>query len=68
MSKTLKQRSEIPQEYKWNIEDMYGSDELWEKDIEESVASALEYEKYQGKLHISRSFVAIFAKNQKDSN
>lgn len=66
MSKTLKQRNEIPQEYKWNIEDMYGSDELWEKDIEESVASALEYEKYQGKLAESADTLYSALKERND--
>ena len=29
--KNLKQRDQIPQEYKWNIEDMYPDESLWEK-------------------------------------
>ena len=33
--KNLKQRDQIPQEYKWNIEDMYPDESLWEKDVDE---------------------------------
>lgn len=50
MSKTLKQRNEIPNEFKWNIQAMYADEEIWEKDIETSVKMAEDFSKYQGKL------------------
>ena len=33
MSTKLKQRNEIPDKYKWDIEDMYAEDEQWEARI-----------------------------------
>jgi oligoendopeptidase F len=32
-SKTLPKRSEIPNEYKWKLEDIYATDEAWEQDV-----------------------------------
>jgi len=48
--KKLKQRNEIAQEYKWNIEDMYPNEQDWDKDIAESIAAAEDFEKYSGHL------------------
>ena len=38
--KNLKQRDQIPQEYKWNIEDMYPDESLWEQDVDECIKRA----------------------------
>lgn len=46
----MAQRNEIEQKYKWNIEAMYSDNESWNKDIEEALSKAKDYEKYQGKL------------------
>ncbi len=48
--KKLKQRNEIPNEYKWNIEAMYPDEAQWENDVKESVEKADEFAKFQGKL------------------
>lgn len=48
--KNLKQRSDIAKEYKWNIEAMYPDESQWEKDIEECINSASDFEKYKGKI------------------
>ena len=50
MSKTLKQRSEIDKKYKWNIEDMYADEKIWEKDVKDALEGAKDFAKYQGKL------------------
>lgn len=50
MSNELKQRSEIPNEYKWDIEDMYDSEEKWEADIKEGLSLSEELAAMQGKL------------------
>lgn len=49
-NKKLKNRSEIDQKYKWNIEAMYEDDSSWEKDIEEALTLTEYFAKYQGKL------------------
>lgn len=46
----LKSRSEIPDEYKWNLEDIFSSNEAWEESfvkVEKSLKSASQF---QGKL------------------
>ena len=48
--KNLKQRDQIPQEYKWNIEDMYPDESLWEKDVDECIKRAENFKDFSGKL------------------
>ena len=48
--KLCKQRSEIDQKFKWDIEAMYPDESLWEKDIEECVQAASEFTRYLGKV------------------
>lgn len=48
--KKLKQRNEIPKEYKWNIEAMYPDESQWDKDVAESVEKAEAFAKFKGKL------------------
>ncbi|MDD6919708.1 MAG: oligoendopeptidase F [Eubacteriales bacterium] len=51
----VKNRSEIPQEFKWDIEDMYSDETLWEKDIEEAIEDSVEFAKYEEKILDSAS-------------
>lgn len=48
--KLCKQRSEIDQKFKWDIEAMYPDEPLWEKDMEECVQAASEFTRYLGKV------------------
>lgn len=48
--KKLRQRDEIAKEYRWNIEDMYPDENLWNEDVESSVREAEAFAKYRGKL------------------
>ena len=57
-NKKLKNRSEIDQKYKWNIEEMYKNDADWERDIEEALTLTEYFAKYQGKLTESASTLA----------
>ncbi|MFR1723006.1 oligoendopeptidase F [Emergencia timonensis] len=57
-NKKLKNRSEIDQKYKWNIEEMYKNDADWESDIEEALTLTEYFAKYQGKLTESASTLA----------
>jgi oligoendopeptidase F len=50
LSEVLRSREEIPQEDKWNLEDIFSSDQAWEdrlKETEKLIGSA---EKYRGKM------------------
>lgn len=45
-----RERSEISDQYKWNLEDLYPSDQAWDKAKKELVAQFDKVSKYQGKL------------------
>ena len=64
--KKLKQRNEIPKEYKWNIEAMYPDESQWEKDVAQSVEQAAAFSKFQGKLTESASTL-LEALRERDS-
>lgn len=49
-NKKLRNRDEIPQKYKWNIEAMYADDASWEKDIQEVLDALEAFGAYQGRL------------------
>lgn len=53
MAKMLKKRSEIQQEYKWKIEDLFASDEQWQIETEEIKELAEKLKGFQGKLGTS---------------
>lgn len=44
-------RSEIEEKYKWNLTDIYKTDEEWEKDFKKLESNIKFYKKYEGKLH-----------------
>ena len=48
--KNLKQRKDIEQKYKWDIEAMYPDEANWEKDLEDCRQKAEEFAAYQGRL------------------
>jgi oligoendopeptidase F len=50
-----RKRAEIPAEHKWKLEDLYPSDEVWNKAKQEIVAQFDEVAKYRGKLTSSAS-------------
>ncbi len=50
-----RERAEVPEQYKWKLEDLYASDEAWNKAKQELVAQFDEVTKYQGKLAGSAS-------------
>lgn len=46
----LRKRDEIPAKYKWNMQDMFASDELWEEEAQQVLELAKEIEQYKGRL------------------
>lgn len=48
--KNLKQRNQIPEKYKWNIEDMYPDEATWEKDVDQCIKRARDFAGFSGKL------------------
>ena len=48
--KNLRQRNEIANEYKWDIEAMYPDESRWDADMDECLALASDFAKFDGKL------------------
>ncbi len=59
---SLRSRSEIPAEYKWNMQDMFASDELWEEEAASLLDMAKEMEAYKGRLGESAATLLEFLK------
>ena len=64
--KKLRTRDEIPAQYKWNLTDMFASDELWEEEAQLVLDLAKELEQYKGRLAESATtLLDYFKKNDK---
>ena len=50
MAERIPQRSEVAAQYKWNINDIYPTDEAWENDLEKAKAAAEKISQYKGEL------------------
>ncbi|MGI5901359.1 MAG: oligoendopeptidase F [Desulfitobacteriia bacterium] len=50
MAKVLRTREEIPQEYKWKLEDIFASDEEWEEKFQEAESLIGLVDNYQGRM------------------
>ncbi len=50
MSESIKERSQIEQQYKWDLSSLYADDEAWEKELETVEAAAEKVAAFQGKL------------------
>lgn len=50
MSERVPERSEISSEYKWSVEDIYKSDDLWEDDYKKAQSYAEKIGSFKGKL------------------
>ncbi len=49
-SKVIPEREEISQEYKWNLTDIFKSDEEWESEFKSVSEKVSGYQKFEGKL------------------
>lgn len=55
LTTTLPTRDQIDEKYKWNLKDVYESDELWEKDFQWTSNNLIRYSEFRGKLADSAS-------------
>ena len=62
MGKELRARNDIPDQYKWNMQDMFASDEAWEEEAKQLVELAKEIAQYQGRLSESAATLLEFLK------
>ena len=58
--KAIRQRSEIEEKYKWNIQTMYNFDLVWERDYGEVKQAAKELAEYKGRLSESSAVFLEF--------
>lgn len=63
--KTIKKRNEISDEYKWKVELIYSSVELWEKDFEALKNIAPSLKNYVGKLHSGKTLYEFIVEKEK---
>lgn len=60
-------RSEISDEYKWSVEDLYSSDELWNNDYEKALKSTQEKSSFEGCVMDSADTLAdALSESEKD--
>jgi len=57
-NKKLKSRNEIDNKFKWDIEAMYDSDDVWNKDLSDALSMASEFEGFKGHLGDSAAKLA----------
>lgn len=55
--KKLKTRGEIKAKYKWNVEKMYATDEVWEEDFKKLQQIAPRLGEYKGKLNEAKTLL-----------
>ena len=58
----LRKREEIPAQYKWNMQDMFPTDEAWEEEAQLVLDLAKEMEQYKGKLSSSATTLLEYLK------
>jgi oligoendopeptidase F len=63
----LKTRDQIEQKYKWNLKDLFESDEKWEETLNEIKALVPEFSKYKGKLKDKKQLKSLFELDHKVS-
>ena len=62
----IPKRSEVPEEYKWRLEDIYESDEAWKKDLDKLSEIPGKLESYRGRLGESAETLLSFLKLSDD--
>lgn len=58
--RTIRKREEIPAEYKWNLEDLFASDELWEQECEKLQQLCMQIKEFEGTLGQSAEQLYVF--------
>ncbi|HEY6625364.1 MAG TPA: oligoendopeptidase F [Ignavibacteriaceae bacterium] len=67
-SKVLPEREEIGHEYKWNLADIFKSDEDWETEFKSVSERVSGYQKFEGKLADNAEFLLACFKFDEDIN
>ncbi len=65
-TKKIPERSEIREQDKWAIHDIYATDELWEEDLKKAKAYVPDYASYVGKLGQDAKTLLAFLKMEEE--
>ena len=68
MNNTIPKRSEVPEEYTWNLKDLFESDEAWLSEYEALKALPAKFPEYAGKISQSADMLLEFLKLQDEVN
>ena len=63
MSEQLKERNQIQEEFKWNLNTLFNSEEEWKNEIEVINKLVLDLVSYQGKLNNAEIILELFEKS-----
>ena len=66
-SKVLKKREEIQEQDKWSVNEIYSSDEVWEKEYKELQEEAPKLKEFEGKLGNGETLIKYLELNEKIS-
>ena len=66
-SKVVKKREEIQERDKWTVNEIYSSDEAWEKEYKELQEEAPKLKGFEGKLGDGKTLIEYFEVNEKIS-
>ena len=66
-SKVLKKREEIQNQDKWSVNEVYSSDEAWEKEYKELQEEAPKLKDFEGKLGDGETLIRYFEENERIS-
>ena len=62
----IPKRSEVPEEFTWNLKDLFESDELWLKEMDELKAKAKEAASFEGRLGESAEMLLKYFRESDD--
>ena len=65
---SVKEREEISDEYKWNVEKVYNSTDEWESDFEKAQKKIEELEEFEGRLMESPEIFSQFMEEYSETN
>src|SRR5690625_2637682 len=63
-TKELKARKDVPEELTWRLEDIFSTDEAWEKELKQLQGDISEIDQFQGKLAESADTLFALLKKQ----
>ncbi|MBB6449166.1 oligoendopeptidase F [Geomicrobium halophilum] len=64
MATTYETRKDVPKEEKWDLTDLYESEDDWQKDLDDALTIANELQEYDGNINDGSSLLAYLKKQE----